>query len=277
MTQAKDSLQNDLQQLERLVVAPTTDLIAILDHIKRYLTKRAHKLLDYDRFAESLKTITEKVNRNSADEKKMGQLQVSFDQASREYNSINSQLIQDLKTFLAMRKDFIDPCLLTFYFYQVRVYDTLYRIYYQVGNAQFDLNSTALAGYQHVQEEVMAMLASLSVCKAIGKPANTADLQDSAGSSSALSGRLAPSYTNSLSQKPFGGLAAPTGTNIRASYDGPSRLLEKPEETRVSLDTKLKRYVVALYDFEAQAEGDLAFRKDDRIEVLEMKEVILIF
>lgn len=49
MERAKEELQLDLQQLERLVVAPTTDFVVLLDQIKRVITKRGHKLLDYDR------------------------------------------------------------------------------------------------------------------------------------------------------------------------------------------------------------------------------------
>lgn len=32
-------------------------------------------------------------------------------------------------------------------------------------------------------------------------------------------------------------------------------------------------FVIALYDFEAQTDGDLSFRKDEKIQVLESKEV----
>ncbi|KAJ3362651.1 hypothetical protein HDU91_003316 [Kappamyces sp. JEL0680] len=271
MNQAKESLQGDLQQLERLVVAPTTDFIAILDHIKRILVKRSHKLLDYDRHGENLKTLRDKPNPTASDAKKVALLQATFDQASLDYNNINHQIKTDLTTFLEMRKDFIDPCLLTFYFYQVRVYDTLYRIYYQVGSSQFDLSSTALAGYQSVQEELLAMLNSLTICKAIARPTGGSSsdvIPGEAGPGTSMVGGLAPSYTDSVNRKQ-------STANTRASYDGPPRnLAPPPTNTRASLDTKRANYVVALYDFEAQAEGDLSFRKDERIEVLEMKEDI---
>lgn len=35
---------------------------------------------------------------------------------------------------------------------------------------------------------------------------------------------------------------------------------------------KVEQYVVALYDFDAQAEGDLAFRAGDHIQVVERTE-----
>jgi amphiphysin len=49
------------------------------------------------------------------------------------------------------------------------------------------------------------------------------------------------------------------------------------EPPRLSLDlhdTRLSnQYVIALYDFEAQAVGDLSFRRDEKIEVLEKRNV----
>jgi len=38
---------------------------------------------------------------------------------------------------------------------------------------------------------------------------------------------------------------------------------------RPPVKPKLANYVTALYDYEAQADGDLSFKKNDRIEVIE--------
>lgn len=286
MNQAKESLQTDLQQLERLVVAPTIDFIALLDIIKRYIVKRSHKLLDYDRHGDTVKSLREKQNRSVSDEKKLAQMEATFDQASREYNTINNQLKTDLAVFLGMRKDFIDPCLLTFYNYQVRVYETLYRIYYQVGSTQFDLSSTALAGYQHLQEELIAMLGTLTVCKGIARPAGGGHGSEASGLAPLPSGNpsttTAPTYSQQLAAQSSmtGALAPPAAQQTRQSFDAPStRPLSTGSDFAaassarpMSLDTKMKSYVVALYDFEPQAEGDLGFKRDDKIEVLERKE-----
>lgn len=278
MSQAKESLQADLLQLERLVVAPTIDLIALLDTIKRYIVKRSHKLLDYDRHADSLKSMREKANRTISDEKKLSGLEANFDQASRDYNSINNQLKQDLTVFLSLRKDFIDPCLLTFYNYQIRVYDTLYRIYYQVGSTQFDLSTTALAGYQHVQEDLLAMLGSFTICKGVAKPSSTNALAEEGSAPPPSKFTPQPSYSQQLASKQSGAnlAAAAPIQETRKSYDAPRADMSfaPPPARPVSLDTGMKSFVVALYDFDAQAEGDLAFKRDDKIEILERKDDI---
>ena len=274
MKDAKESLQSELQQLERLVVAPTIDFIALLDIIKRYLVKRSHKLLDYDRYGDSLKSMREKQNRTSSDEKKLSQMEATFDQASRDYNSINSLLKSELAIVLGLRKDFIDPCLLTFYNYQVRVYETLYRIYYQVGSTQFDLSTNALSGYQHVQEELINTLNSLSVCRGIAKPVGLVG-HGVEGSSTTSQSVSSPSYSQQLAGQTSmtGSLTPVAAQQTRQSYDDPStRPLSAGPNISSTRPTKMKSYVVALYDFEPQAEGDLGFRKDDKIEVTERKE-----
>ena len=268
MKEAKETLQTDLQQLERLVVAPTIDFIALLDIIKRYIVKRSHKLLDYDRYGDSVKNLREKPNRSISDEKKLMQMEATFDQASRDYNSINNTLKSELSIFLGYRKDFINPCLLVFYNYQVKVYETLYRIYYQVGSTQFDLSSTALSGYQHVQEELAKMLGSLTVLKGLAKPSGVVETPKN-------SQTAPPSYSQQLAgQTNMAGALSPSdgGKSINSSPTKSSSTgagYSRP----VSLD-KTKSYVMALYDFEPQTDGDLGFRKGDRIEVVERKEDI---
>ncbi|KAJ3321107.1 hypothetical protein HDV06_004560 [Boothiomyces sp. JEL0866] len=256
MKNARDTLQTELGELERQVVLPTGEYISLIKHIKKLMEKRQRKLLDYDRHQDSLKKLREKQSRTVADEKKLSQLETAFDQASRDFNSINNQLKQDLAIFLSLRKDFIDPCLLIFYNYQIRVYQTLYTIFYQVGNAQFDLSTTPLSGYQDVADEVANMIGQLTITKAIARRDSTS-----------LDIAPPPPYKDT--------------PVIRASYDGPERTTTTTSVApRLSLDAPRpelgiiapKDYVIALYDFEAQAPGDLSFKKDDKIEVLDRKE-----
>jgi amphiphysin len=257
MKNARDTLQGDLEQIERLVVAPTGDLCVILEQVKKMMTKRSHKLLDYDRYRDGVQTLKSKQGRTSSEEKKLAQLEVQFDQATREYNAINNQLKQDLAVFLSLRHAFIDPCLLTFYNYQIRVYQTLYTIFYQVGHAQFDLNTSAMDGYRDHQDAVQQMLNKLSITKPIvrtslDKPPSYQDTQDSLGPSA----------------------AAVTVGSQKAPLDPPMMKPVSSEPPRLSLDLhSSSKYVIAVYDFEAQAPGDLSFRKDDKIEVLEQRDV----
>jgi amphiphysin len=134
MKDAKETLSGDLEKIERLVVAPTGniclicigDYLTILTEINKCLVKRAHKLLDYDRHRASVEKLKAKPSKTLQDEKTLGQYENNFDNATREFNNINNLLKQDLPIVIATRIEFIDPCLLTYYEYQMKVYHTLY-------------------------------------------------------------------------------------------------------------------------------------------------------
>lgn len=70
----------------------------------------------------------------------------------------------------------------------MRVYERLYRIYYAVGTAQFDLTTSALTGYLHVQDVVASMLTALT----ISKPSVRIDVDSS------LAHSPHPTYTQQL-------------------------------------------------------------------------------
>ncbi|KAJ3292847.1 hypothetical protein HDU76_007121, partial [Blyttiomyces sp. JEL0837] len=94
--QARAALLPDLDVIERRLVTPTTELVILLDNVKRLMVKRSHKLLDYDRHRDSVKKMKEKQDRSISDEKTLGKYEASFDQAARDYNHINNLLKQQI-------------------------------------------------------------------------------------------------------------------------------------------------------------------------------------
>jgi amphiphysin len=86
--------------------------------------------LDFDRHRVSVEKLRAKPNRTIQDEKTLGQYENNFDAATREFNNINNLIKQDLPMVISTRIDFIDPCLITFYEYQMKVYHTLYGYYF---------------------------------------------------------------------------------------------------------------------------------------------------
>ncbi|RUP44093.1 hypothetical protein BC936DRAFT_149955 [Jimgerdemannia flammicorona] len=57
--------------LDRRVIQPTADLKEILKLIRKTITKRGHKMVDYDRFRVNLKKLKDKKERNLNDEKQI--------------------------------------------------------------------------------------------------------------------------------------------------------------------------------------------------------------
>jgi amphiphysin len=236
MKEARASLHGDLEQIERLVVAPSMDFIVILDQIKKAITKRNNKEIDYYRHGETIKQLNEK-NRTINDEKKLAQTSLLYEEAKRAYLDIDARLKDDLKVFLSKKKEFIEPCLLTFYNYQIRVHQTLYNVFYDIASAKFDLKTSALDGYQTQKDRLSALLGQFTLCI----PANINAERISHVNESTASGSSSP--------------------------------VRPPPPVPLShAETSRKLFVIALYDYTAQAEGDLSFKKDDKIEVLERKD-----
>jgi len=57
--------------LEATVVRPLTEMQNLMKLIRKSITKRDHKLVDYDRFRLALKKLQEKKERTLSDEKQM--------------------------------------------------------------------------------------------------------------------------------------------------------------------------------------------------------------
>jgi amphiphysin len=87
MDRVREDIIPHLQDIERLVIVPALEYLSLFDQVKKYLTKREHKLVDYDRFREAVKKLKDKKDRSSSEEKKLGQLEFQFDAATREYNN----------------------------------------------------------------------------------------------------------------------------------------------------------------------------------------------
>ncbi|KAJ3075209.1 hypothetical protein HDU98_008935 [Podochytrium sp. JEL0797] len=275
----REMLVPDLETIERRLVAPAADLVMLLDNVKKVITKRGHKLLDFDRHREAVKKLKEK-ERTVADEKSLGKAEQAFDQANREYTHINNLLKTQLPVLLALKSPFIDPCFQTLYWYQLQVHQTLARAYGDLmRNPAFDAGVSASVGFEAKVEKQAKLLDDVTLIAKNRKPVPSlsplspdyvAPSAVGAGGSGSGSGQheessSPPAYVPTGAQAQFQGKdfkqmhssAAPYGAGATASpFDSP-------------VEAAGKEYVTALYDFQAQAQGDLSFQRDDRIEVVE--------
>ncbi|KAJ3104089.1 hypothetical protein HDU97_009538 [Phlyctochytrium planicorne] len=292
-TASREALLPDLEVIERRLVMPTAELMQLIERVKRFIIKRGHKLLDYDRHKDSVKKLKEKQDRTATDERTIGKYEGYLDQASREYNGINNLLKQQIPVLLSLKSAFMDPCFLTLYWYQLRVFRTLADGSRQLMSNKFyiqstgDLNPPTADQFQIHIENQAALLADLTLVArnkakspleggdqgyytASGEnspedqypPAGSATTAKGFGSMHQTS--APPSYPN-----PLNALSTPTAASPSAQggfYAVPaaasSSIAASPAYSR-------KSYVVALYDFEAQAAGDLSFKRDDKIEIVE--------
>jgi amphiphysin len=107
----------------------------VLKMIRKSITKRDHKLVDYDRFNNSLTKLRDKKEKSLSDEKNLFkvrtylflavtcqrsyiQLEQDFEIATNEYDYINNALKTDLPRFMQLATNFIDPLFHSFYYMQ---------------------------------------------------------------------------------------------------------------------------------------------------------------
>ncbi|KAJ3186992.1 hypothetical protein HDU85_007030 [Gaertneriomyces sp. JEL0708] len=261
MRSAREQLLPDLEVIERQVVAPTNDYIVLLANVRRWMEKRNRKLVDYDRHRDSVQKLNAKQDRNINDEKKLGSLETSLDQATREYNHVNNLLKQQLPILLSYRTAFIDPCFQTLYWYQLKVTQVLHECFSTLCQQYFNERAPPLQVFESKYPQMIEMLASLTLNK---RPLKTT--QDGEDAESGYGGsptHLGPAPTGQGESLPPYEATAVSAAPIGAypnpfAAAGPSSGIEKPKAL----------YVIALYDFDGVEEEDLSFKKDDKIEVL---------
>ena len=267
MDRVKEELLPHLQDIERLVIAPAGEYLMLFEQVKKYLVKRSHKLLDYDRYRESVKKLKENTNRSVSDEKKLSQMETSLDGATREYNNYNNLIKSEMPLFLDLRIEFIDPCFATFFDCQHKVYQILFAEFRKLADGHFDMSCSAMNGFVSKWDDAGSLLDELTIPRkrstgSAGASA-TLDAKPTVSESSAT-----PEDPNRISPKPgFASVhAAAAPAAVAAASSGSKSavpVLPKPAAGPA------KKYVIALYDFEAQADGDLSFKRDDKIEVIE--------
>ncbi|KAJ3048716.1 hypothetical protein HK097_010269 [Rhizophlyctis rosea] len=275
MIAIRESLQPDLDTIERRVIAPTKDYLLLIDLIKRFILKRQNKLVDYDRHRVAVAKLKAKPDRTVGDEKTLGKMETQFDQAAREYNNINNLLKSQLPTFLALRIQFMDPCFQTLYYYQYRCTQAVLTALKELAQQNsIDTRVAPQDSFARKELQMTEMLASLAIVK---RPLRPDEGESAEG--------YGPSDTSPTDHHPASSV---TGTEQLPSYEeaGGSRINPNIGFASVHQSSMPSagpskppgggggavgggKYVVALYDFEAQAEGDLSFSRDDKIEIVQ--------
>ncbi|CAO3700546.1 unnamed protein product [Rhizopus microsporus] len=260
MAYCRDEVLPELDVLDRDIVRPIMELNEIIKMIQKTITKRNHKLIDYDRHRLSLQKLNAKTERSFSEEKQIFKIQSQLDVATQDYNYLNDLLKRELPRFFQLKVSLIQPVFENLYNMQARIYGMIYARCYELLNQNLEAFSTHMMGIQdgfsrRAQiRDARAEMENLDLLKSGGK----AWLAASGGvnnSKLSLQERAALRKQEEAGS-PYMAQQSPPPAYTEAS----SFRVEQPEK---------KRFVVALYDYTAQAEGDLSFKKDDRIELVQ--------
>ncbi|OBZ79968.1 hypothetical protein A0H81_00141 [Grifola frondosa] len=296
MEEVKSSIIPELELIETRIVGPIKEFQGILKLIRKSITKREHKLIDYDRFNNSLTKLRDKKEKSLNDEKHLFKLEQDFEIASNEYDFINTAMKNELPRFLVQATQFIDPLFHSFFYMQLNIYYLLLEKLNGFAEGKYDVSVTGAqiaSDYEEKRTNALEQIEALNIgsrmistsAKFVQSKRTVSDsgapaLGRSATASTAGS-RLAPpsrspSATSSFTKKapppppssavsavpppPYTPSAYTSAAPVKKAPPPPPPLKPKP---------KAASYVVALYDFAAQADGDLDFRAGDRIELVE--------
>ena len=300
-------LQPELEMIETRVIRPADELLEILKVIRKATLKRDHKQLDYDRHRATLKKLQDKKEKSLKDEKAMYKAENDVENATQEYNYFNDLLKDELPKLFALEREFIRPLFQSFYYMQLNVFYTLHEKMQgcDIGyfNLQLDVEEAFEAKRGDIREQAEAL--SITKFKTTGQKKPPKYLRPGAdrlaiegrkpgdpGSPLAIeSGRAdskfsAPGRRSTLDSvsdsapPPYSSKLSPsTGETgvMRANSTGTAwgavakakgaAPPPKPKPSRLS-GAPAAETVTALYDYEAQAEGDLSFSTGDVIEII---------
>ncbi|PPQ98901.1 hypothetical protein CVT24_003532 [Panaeolus cyanescens] len=304
MTELRELIGPELELIESRIIGPAKELQSVMKTIRKTITKRDHKLTDYDRFNNSLTKLRDKKEKSLSDEKNLFKLEQDFEIATNEYEYINNALKQDLPRFLMLASQFIDPLFNSFFYMQLNIYYLIFeKMNSFADDAKYDIQNISAAQiaqeYEEKRTDAWQVIENLNIIKRIisvsrmvqATRSGTMNSSSSLGrqssvatTSSSLSARSAPPVRTPSAAASFKKAAPPPPTSSQAAPPPPYSATSSASSVAATkrappppppLKPKPKppvpqiKYVVALYDFEAQAEGDLSFNAGDRIELVE--------
>jgi len=297
----KSLITPELELIDSRIGGPAKEFQSVMRLVRKSITKREHKLTDYDRFNNSLTKLRDKKDKSLGDEKNLFKLEQDFEIATNEYDYINNALKQDLPRFMMLSTQFIDPLFNSFFYMQLNIYYLiLEKMNSFADEGKYDISNVPAAQiaqeYEDKRTDAWSVIEGLGIVKRIVSvsrlvQASRAQGQSSLGrqgtaSSSSSSSNLKSAAPRSVSAGSSYKAAAPpplsnssqaappppyspsSGASAAASKRPPPPPPLKPKPK----DIPQINYVVALYDFVAQTDGDLSFNTGDRIELVEKTE-----
>ena len=280
----QETLKPELEMIESRVIRPADELLEIIKAVRKIAGKRDHKQLDYDRHRATLKKLQDKKEKTLKDEKAMYKAEADVEAATQDYNYFNDLLKDELPKLFMLEREFIKPLFQSFYYMQLNVFYTLHERMQRLDIGYFDLTLDIEAAYEKKRGDIQEQVEKISLVKfktTGGRPAGARPGQSkyAAKALEAKGGRSSISEETETPPPPYspgpagaiGDVKSPamsTGSwGSVAKAKGAAPPPPKPKPSRLS-GIPAAETVTALYDYEAQAEGDLSFVAGDVIDIV---------
>lgn len=301
----QETLAPELEMIDTRIIRPANELLDVIKVIRKTVLKREHKRLDYDRHRTALKKVQDKKERTAKDEKAMWKAEGDVEQATQDFDYFNDLLKDELPKLFQLEQEFIQPLFQSFYYMQLNIFYTLHERMQRCDIGYFNLTLDIEDAFHEKRGDIQEQAEALSICrfKTSGqrrpirygaKPGNQLEggktqglLTQGTGTSGKASPRLggtSPGGYSKANEAGYGskadeaaGEAAPPPyspgqqTNlsaIAAAKPKPPPPKPKPSRFSAAPAAPAAEMCTALYDFAAQADGDLSFHTGDSIEIV---------
>lgn len=281
VAELQETLKPELEMIETRVIRPADQLLEIIKAVRKVALKRDHKQLDYDRHRAALKKLEEKKDKTLKDEKAMYKAEAEVEQATQDYNYFNDLLKDELPKLFRLEREFIQPLFQSFYYMQLNVFYTLHERMQNIDIGYFDLTLDIEAAYEKKRGDVQAQAEAIPITKykttggkRPGAPGQSKyaskALEAKADRKLAITDGTdtpPPPYSPTPGANTLSPPGSATSWGSAAKSKGAAPPPPKPKPSRFS-GVPAAETVTALYDYEAQAEGDLSFITGDVIEIV---------
>jgi amphiphysin len=295
----QETLKPELEMIESRVIKPADELLEIIKQVRKMSLKRDHKQLDYDRHRTTLKKLQDKKDKTLKDEKAIYKAENDVEVATQDYNYFNELLKSELPQLFQLEREFIKPLFQSFYYMQLNVFYTLHERMQNIDIGYFDLTLDIEAAFEKKRGNIQEQAELLSITKFKTTGGRPRGASKYAGKQLAITNGSASSPTGSPGQSKYAAIygklpsastpnspaitqgedgdanppppyspGAPNSTAMVAAAQkkGPAPPPPKPKPHRLSAAPV--ETVTALYDYEAQADGDLSFSTGEVIEIV---------
>ncbi|KAI9040722.1 amphiphysin [Aspergillus affinis] len=269
----QESLAPELEMIESRIISPADQLLEVIKVIRKVGVKRDHKKLDYDRHRNSLKKLQEKKDKSLKDEKALYKAENDVEQATQEFNYYNDLMKDELPKLFALEAEFIRPLFQSFYYMQLNVFYTLHDKMQGINIGYFELALDVEEAFEKKRGDVKERAEELTIVhyktKGLGRQNSKFNPKDKMANENKE--RFAPRQKDPEAgvdnpPPPYTSAASSGSSFVAAAKSKPAPPPPKPKPARFAAQVET---VTALYDYEAQAHGDLSFSAGDVIEIVQ--------